>query len=45
MHGVKFLAASMATNLPVSVDPVKQMMSNFIFVSVLATSTLPSTTL
>ena len=37
MHGVRFLAASMATNLPVVVEPVKHIMSNFSFVIALAT--------
>jgi len=41
MHGVKFLAASIATNLPVAVDPVKQIISKGSFVMALATSTLP----
>ncbi len=42
MHGVKLLAAYLATNLPVAVDPVKQMRSNGILVIALATYTLPS---
>jgi hypothetical protein len=34
MQGVKFFAASIATNLPVSVDPVKQIKSNLSLVNV-----------
>jgi hypothetical protein len=45
MHGVRLLAASLATNLPVEVDPVKQMRSKGILVMALATSTFPSITL
>ena len=45
MQGTKFLAASMATSLPVAVDPVKQITSTGNLVTVLATSTLPSMTL
>jgi hypothetical protein len=41
MHGVRFLAASMATNLPVTVDPVKQIISKGSFVIALATYTFP----
>jgi len=37
MQGVRFLAASMATSFPVSVDPVKQIKSNFNLVKYLAT--------
>ena len=42
IQGVKFLAASIPTNLPVIVDPVKQIKSKGIFVIALATSTFPS---
>ena len=45
IQGVRFLAASMATNLPVSVEPVKQMISNFNWVRVFATWIFPSITL
>lgn len=45
MQGTKFFAASIATSLPVAVDPVKQMTSTGNLVTVLATSTLPSITL
>jgi hypothetical protein len=41
MHGVRFLAASMATSLPVTVDPVKQIISNGSLVMALATYTFP----
>jgi hypothetical protein len=40
-QGVRFLAASIATSLPVSVDPVKQMRSKGKDVSFLATFTFP----
>ena len=42
MQGTRFLAASMATSLPVVVEPVKQMMSTGSRVTALATYTLPS---
>jgi len=41
MQGTKFLAASMATNRPVKVDPVKQITSTGKRVTALATSILP----
>jgi hypothetical protein len=41
MHGVKFLAASIATNLPVAVDPVKQIISKGSLVIALATYNFP----
>lgn len=44
IHGVRFLAASIATNLPVVVDPVKQIISNGNFVIALATYIFPSIT-
>ena len=44
MQGTKFLAASIATILPVNVEPVKQMISTVRRVTALATSTLPSIT-
>lgn len=37
IQGVKFLAASIATSLPVVVEPVKQIISNGNFVIVFAT--------
>ena len=43
MHGVKFLAASIATIFPVVEDPVKQILSNGNFVNAEATWTFPST--
>lgn len=45
IQGVKLLAASLATNLPVAVDPVKQIKSKGNLVMALATSTFPSMTL
>ena len=45
MQGVRFLAASMATILPVNVEPVKQMISTGNLVRALATYTFPYTTL
>jgi len=41
IQGVRFLAASMATHLPVTVDPVKQIISKGSLVIALATSTFP----
>lgn len=41
MQGVRFLAASIATNLPVTVDPVKQIISKGSLVMALATYTFP----
>ncbi len=40
-QGVKFFAASIATNLPVSVEPVKQIKSNGKLVSFCAILTFP----
>lgn len=45
IQGVKFFAAYIATSLPVSVEPVKHIISNFCLVRVLATYTFPSMTL
>ena len=45
IQGVKFLAASMAINRPVWVEPVKQIISNFNWVKAFPTYTFPSTTL
>ena len=42
IQGVKFLAASMATSLPVKDEPVKQMQSKGRDDSFLAISTFPS---
>jgi hypothetical protein len=42
---VRFLAAYIATSLPVTVDPVKQMLSTGSFETALATSIFPSITL
>lgn len=44
IQGIKLLAASLATNLPVAVDPVKQIKSNGILVMALATYNFPSMT-
>ena len=44
-QGTKFFAASIATNLPVMVEPVKQIKSNESRVTAFATYTLPSITL
>ena len=41
IQGVRFLAAAIATALPVSVDPVKQMISNLRLVSFWATLIFP----
>ena len=41
MHGVRFLAASIATNLPVAVDPVKHIMSKGSFVIAFETYSFP----
>lgn len=45
MQGVKFLAASIATSLPVKVDPVKQIISTGNLVKAFATYTFPYITL
>lgn len=42
IHGVRFLAASVATILPTNVLPVKQIRSSFYLLSSTATSTPPS---
>ncbi len=44
MQGTKFLAASIATNRPVKVEPVKHITSTGSLVTALATSILPSIT-
>lgn len=41
IQGVRFLAASIATNRPVAVEPVKQIISKGSLVIALATSTFP----
>ncbi len=45
IQGVRFFAASIATILPVKVEPVKQMMSTGNLVKAFATYTFPYTTL
>lgn len=45
IHGIKFSAAALATNLPLSVPPVKIIKSKGYFVILFATSIPPSITL